>query len=376
MAGLYIHIPFCKKACHYCNFHFSTSLKLKDDMLAAILIELDLQKDYLKGAIIETIYFGGGTPSLLTVNDLDAIFKKINSVFTVAENPEITLETNPDDLSNDYLLDLKKHTPINRLSIGIQSFSEEDLRWMNRAHNAIEAKMCIEYAQDIGFDNLTVDLIYGAPTTSDELWQRNLQTVFDYDIPHISCYALTVEEGTALHSFVAKKKTPSVSEEHQARQFEILMEQMRRNGYLHYEISNFAQPNHLARHNSNYWLGVPYLGIGPSAHSFDGTSRQWNVAHNPDYIKQLKNHKLPFTKEDLTPEQRYNEYVMTTLRTLWGCDPSVIGKRFGAHFLKYFNQKIVEFVQNETVTTDGKKYFLTDKGRLLADRISMELFFE
>lgn len=376
LAGLYIHIPFCKKACHYCNFHFSTTMRLKDDMLAAIMTEMELQKDYLNGAPIETIYFGGGTPSVLNVKDLDTLFKKINSLFAVAENPEITLEANPDDLNSDYLQDLKDYTPINRLSIGIQSFSEEDLLWMNRAHNAIEAKMCIEYAQDIGFDNLTVDLIYGSPTTTDEQWQRNLQTVFDYDIPHISCYALTIEDGTALHNFVAKKKTPSVSEEHQARQFEILMERMRRNGYLHYEISNFAQPDHFARHNSNYWLGVPYLGIGPSAHSFDGTSRQWNVAHNPNYIKQLKDNQLPFTKENLTPEQRYNEYVMTSLRTIWGCDPSVIGKRFGQKFIKYFNQKIVEFVQNQTVTTDGKKYFLTDKGRLLADRIAMELFFE
>ncbi len=345
-------------------------------MLTAILTELDLQKDYLDGATIETIYFGGGTPSVLTVNDLNILFEKINTHFTIVDNPEITLEANPDDLSLDYLQALKQHTPINRLSIGIQSFSEEDLRWMNRAHNAIEAKMCIEYAQDIGFDNLTVDLIYGSPTTSDEQWLTNLQTVFDYGIPHISCYALTVEEGTALHSFVKNKKTPSVSDEHQARQFEILMDQMRRNGFLHYEISNFAQPDHFARHNSNYWLGVPYLGIGPSAHSFDGLNRQWNVAHNPNYIKQLQKNELPFTKEILTPEQRYNEYVMTTLRTLWGCDPSVIGKRFGQKFLKYFNQKIVEFVQNQTVTTDGKKYFLTDKGRLLADRIAMELFFE
>ena len=345
-------------------------------MLSAILMELDLQKNYLSGAVIVTIYLGGGTPSVLSVNDLEVLFNKITSLFSLSDKPEITLEANPDDLSIDYLQSLKHHTPVNRLSIGIQSFSAEDLLWMNRAHNSIEARACIEYAQDAGFDNLSVDLIYGSPTTNDEQWLRNLQIVFDYDIPHISCYALTVEEGTALHNFVAKKKTPSVNEEHQARQFEILMDEMQRNGYLHYEISNFAQPDHFARHNSNYWLGVPYLGIGPSAHSFDGTSRQWNVAHNPDYIKQLKINELPFTKEELTPAQRYNEYVMTTLRTLWGCDPSVIGKRFGQNFLKYFNQKIVQFVQNETVTTDGKKYFLTGKGKLLADRISMELFFE
>jgi oxygen-independent coproporphyrinogen III oxidase len=376
LAGIYIHIPFCRKACHYCNFHFSTSLRYKEDMLTAIAKELTLQKDYLKGAAIETIYFGGGTPSVLTVNDLDILFKIIHQNFTLSENLEITLEANPDDLNSDYIFDLKNHTPINRLSIGIQSFSEDDLLWMNRAHNAIEARACIEYAQDAGFDNMTVDLIYGSPTTSDEQWMKNMKIVFDYDIPHVSCYALTVEEGTALDTRIKKGKSKPVDEEKSARHFEMLMSEMQRYGYEHYEISNFAQPNQYARHNSNYWLGVPYLGIGPSAHSFDGKNRQWNVAHNAQYLKSMEDDKVPFTLEELTTAQRYNEYVMTTLRTIWGCDPSVIGAKFGKDYLKYFNRKIVQFVQNQSVTTNGKKYFLSNQGRLFADKIAMELFFE
>ena len=345
-------------------------------MLLAILKEIDLQHDYLKEAEIDTIYLGGGTPSVLTAKDLNVLFKKIYSTFSISANPEITLEANPDDLSPEYLTELKNATPINRLSIGIQSFSEEDLLWMNRAHNAIEARACIEYAQDIGFDNLTIDLIYGAPTTSDEQWVKNLKIAFEYDIPHISCYGLTVETGTALDSFIKKGKTAPVDEEKSARHFEILMSEMKRFGFIHYEISNFAQPDSFARHNSNYWLGVPYLGIGPSAHSFDGVSRQWNIANNPKYIKSLYEDIVPFTREDLTDVQRYNEYVMTTLRTIWGCDPSVIDIKFGKTFLKYFNKKVLQYIQNQTVVTDGKKYYLTDTGRLLADRIAMELFFE
>jgi oxygen-independent coproporphyrinogen III oxidase len=350
-------------------------MKSKSELVVAIAEELDLQKDYLKNEPLETIYFGGGTPSVLTATELNFLFDKIYTLYKIAPNPEITLEANPDDLNFDYLKSLREETPINRLSIGIQSFAEEDLRWMNRAHNAIEARMCIEYAQDAGFDNLTVDLIYGSPTTTDEQWLQNLQIVFDYDIPHISCYALTVEEGTALDNFVKKGKRPNVDEERAARHFEMLMDEMRRNGFLHYEISNFALPDRFARHNSNYWLGATYLGVGPSAHSFDGVSRQWNVAHNPQYVKALRDGNVPFTREDLTTTQRYNEYVMTTLRTIWGCDPIEINARFGKEYLKHFNQKIMQPIKNQTVTTDGKKYFLSDKGKLLADRITMELFY-
>jgi oxygen-independent coproporphyrinogen III oxidase len=375
LAGIYIHIPFCKKACHYCNFHFSTSLKQKENLLNALLIEIDLQKDYLNGADIETIYLGGGTPSLLSIKDLDVLFKKLSSHFNIVDKAEITLEANPDDLSDDYLRDLKHHSPINRLSIGIQSFSEDDLLWMNRAHNAIEAKACIEYAQDVGFENLTVDLIYGSPTTTDVQWLKNLKTVFSYDIPHVSCYSLTVETGTALHTMVKKGKAAPTDEEKSARHFEILMAEMKRYGFIHYEISNFAQPDNFAQHNSNYWRGVPYLGLGPSAHSFNGKSRQWNIAHNTQYINSLNDKTLPFEIETLTPTQQYNEYVITTLRTIWGSDPSIISQKFGKNYLTHFNKNILQFVQNETVMTDGKKYYLTDKGRMLADRITMELFF-
>lgn len=349
-------------------------MRLKDDLFNALLKEIEWQKSYLKGALVQTIYLGGGTPSVLTADELNRLFAAIHAQHTVAPDAEITLEANPDDLSQEYIQTLKS-TPINRLSIGIQSFAEEDLRWMNRAHNALEAKMAIEYAQDAGYDNLTVDLIYGAPTTTDAVWLQNLQTVFDYDIPHISCYALTVEADTALDRQIQKGKNIAPQEETAARHFELLMSEMRRYGYLHYEISNFAQPNHLAKHNTNYWLGVPYLGIGPSAHSFDGKSRQWNISNNAMYIRNINDEKLPFTREELSTTQRYNEYVMTSMRTMWGCDPNQILEKFGKKYLTYFNKRVIEFVKSQTVTTDGKKYFLSEEGRLFADRIAMELFF-
>lgn len=373
MAGIYLHIPFCKQACHYCNFHFSTSLRLKDEFLAALRQEMVLQRDYLQGEILETIYLGGGTPSLLSYDELMQLFEAIHANFRVSQDPEITLEANPDDLSSEYLTALRK-TPVNRLSIGIQSFAEEDLRYMNRAHNAIEARACIEYAQDKGFDNLTVDLIYGSPTTSHKQWERNLNTIFEYDIPHVSCYALTVEPRTALENHVRRGLIRAPSEDKTAEQFETLMTLMRKYGYVHYEISNFAQPNRFARHNANYWRGVSYLGLGPSAHSFDGKSRQWNVANNAQYIKSIQTNQLPFTREELNLNQRYNEYVMTSLRTIWGCDPHYILENFGRKTLQHFNKQILPYVQNQTIETDDKCYFLTDKGRLLADGIAADLF--
>ena len=342
-------------------------------MLDAIIKEIETRKDYLENATINTIYLGGGTPSLLNRHELEKIFETIQRLFTVADQPEITLEANPDDLTLEYLRELRL-TPVNRLSIGIQSFAEEDLRFMNRAHNAIDAKAAIEYAQDAGFENMSIDLIYGSPSTSDKQWKKNLKIAFGYDIPHISCYCLTVEPGTALHKFVEKGTTKPVDEEHAARQFELMLQLMDKYRYIHYEISNFALAEKYARHNTHYWQGVPYLGIGPSAHSFNGVSRQWNVANNARYLQSIQEGKVPSTIEMLEPEQHYNEYVMTSLRTIWGCDPHEILKRFGKNRLAYFNQKIIPFINNETVGTDGKKYFLTQKGKLLADRITMELF--
>ncbi|RMG82695.1 MAG: radical SAM family heme chaperone HemW, partial [Bacteroidetes bacterium] len=261
MAGIYLHIPFCKQACHYCNFHFSTSLRFKADMIQAMLVELNLQKDYLAGETIETIYFGGGTPSLLSADEVLFFYEKIAALHPLAPNPEITLEANPDDLTDEKIKALRK-TPVNRLSIGIQSFSDEDLRFMNRAHNAGEALESLRRALDAGFENITVDLIYGSPTTSDEQWAANLQTVFDFKIPHLSCYCLTVEPKTALAHFVKTGKAPPVDEARAVRHFEILTEAMQAEGYEQYEISNFAKPGWYSRHNSSYWKGKKYLGIG------------------------------------------------------------------------------------------------------------------
>lgn len=373
MAGLYLHIPFCKQACHYCNFHFSTSLKMKDEMVAAILRELALQKDYLEGEPLETIYFGGGTPSLLNQRDLDLIFGEIFKHYPVSDQSlEVTLEANPDDLTPLKINELRQ-TLVNRLSIGVQSFSEEDLRFMNRAHNATEALTSIQNAQQAGFENLSVDLIYGSPTTSHKQWAANLAQVFALKIPHLSSYCLTVEPKTALAHMIKKGTAKPVEDEHAARQFEFLMEKTAQAGYEHYEISNLALPGHYSRHNTSYWQGKKYLGIGPSAHSFNGLSRQWNVANNAAYIRSLQVGELSFELETLTPVQRYNEYVMTGLRTVWGCKLLKI-KELG--FDTYFTEGAKAFLADGSMERDGDIFRLTPAGRFLADGIAAELFAE
>jgi len=343
-------------------------------MVTAILNELELQKDFLNNKTVETIYFGGGTPSLLDTSELNTIFDKIHSLHSVANNAEITLEANPDDLTKTKLAELK-NTPINRLSIGIQSFFEDDLKFMNRAHNAAEAQGCIENAQALGFENLTIDLIYGTPTMSDQQWNSNIQRAMNFQIPHLSCYCLTVEPNTALDHFVKTKKVPPVDEEQSAQQFEMLIKTATKNNYIHYEISNFALDGWYSKHNSSYWKGKPYLGIGPSAHSFDGMDRQWNIAHNQQYLKSIDGGVVPFEKEILTTDQRYNEYIMTGLRTIWGCDLKNV-KAFGEIYEKHFLNIIQAFLQDKSVFEKNKIYSLTSKGKLLADRITMELFFE
>ncbi len=375
MPGIYLHIPFCKQACHYCNFHFSTTLRQKGAMVEAILKELDIQQEYLGGAEIQSVYFGGGTPSLLDIGELEQIFQKINSLHRVAPDAEITLEANPDDLTPEKLRDLKNHTPVNRLSIGIQSFADEDLRWMNRAHTAAHARASLEDALATGFHDLTLDLIYGSPTTPDEQWAENLRLAFEYGIPHLSCYCLTVEDGTALGTFVRRGQQPAVDEDRAARQFEMLMEAAAAKGYEHYEISNFALPGRYARHNTNYWRSEAYLGVGPSAHSFDGVSRQWNVANNAQYIKQLSEGKIPFEREVLTPVQRYNEYVMTSLRTMWGADLEKI-RAIDEAFVPYFETEAKSFLDSGVLEQKGQNFCLSRAGKLLADRVAMELFFE
>lgn len=373
MPGLYLHIPFCKQACHYCNFHFSTSLRQKAEMVRAIMLELEIRRNYLPEAPLSSVYFGGGTPSLLETAELAQIFEQIRNLYGILPDAEITLEANPDDLSPTKLAELRNYTPVNRLSIGIQSFQEADLRWMNRAHSAAEARTCLDDARQAGFQNLTIDLIYGAPSTSDADWAENVRIALEADIPHLSCYCLTVEPGTALAHFVQKGRSEPVDEEKAARQFEYLEYALHAAGYLHYEISNFALPGRLARHNTSYWQGESYLGIGPSAHSFDGVSRQWNVANNARYIRAMADRNPLFERELLTPAQRYNEYVMTGLRTMWGCDRAKLAA-FGDAYFRFFEEGIRPHLEQGLVLISADNYFLSPSGRLLADRIASDLF--
>ncbi len=373
-AGIYLHIPFCKQACVYCNFHFSTSVKYKDDVLQAILKELELRKNYLEGTEIETVYFGGGTPSLLTADEINRIYDVILRNYPVEQMKEFTLEANPDDLDKSYLKSLR-NTPVNRFSIGVQSFRDEDLRYMHRAHSATQADYAIKAAQDAGFSNLTIDLIYGTPGLTDAAWKMNLSKIKELAIPHFSAYALTVEEKTALHHNILTKKTTPVDPEQAAGQFEILVEQAAVMGFEQYEISNFALPGRYAVHNTNYWRGVPYLGIGPSAHSFNGAARGWNVANNALYAKSiLQDRKPPFEEEQLTPEQRLNEYIMTSLRTMWGCDLDKIAAEWDSAFTPKVERSSDLFREKGWMVRDGAKLLLTSKGKLFADRIAAELF--
>ena len=374
MAGIYLHIPFCKQACNYCNFHFSTSLKLKDEMIAAIEKEIGLQKNYLEGQTIETVYFGGGTPSLLSAKELMKLWNALEKSFPNQDLKEVTLEANPDNLSSSYLKDLKT-TPINRLSIGIQSFHDKDLSYMNRAHNAREADYAVKAAQDNGFENISIDLIYGTPTMNDKDWLHNIKTAINLRVPHISSYALTVEPRTALAHAIDKGKTVEPNNSQTATQFEMLMEQLELAGYDHYEISNFALPKKYALHNTNYWKNKHYLGLGPSAHSFNGNSRQWNVASNPSYIKSIvADNKVPFEKELLSFEDRFNEYLMTSLRTMWGVDLDLATKSFGADVTADLVQNAASYIERDWMIQKDNKLILTKAGKLFADKIAANLF--
>lgn len=373
MAGIYIHIPFCRQACHYCNFHFSTSLKLKNEFIGALLKEITLQKNYLAAEPVNTIYFGGGTPSLLSADELQNILTALQEHFIIDPLAEVTLEANPDDIAAEKL-QAWKQAGINRLSIGVQSFFEDDLRWMNRAHTAQQAIDNLQLAKQY-FDNITIDLIYGTPTLPDEKWQHNVQQAIALGISHLSCYALTVEPGTALAGMISKHKITEVSTEDQARQFLLLMDWMQEAGYEHYEISNFALPGRRSKHNSSYWQGVPYLGMGPSAHSFNGTSRQWNVSNNALYIQSLKNNEVPFEKEELTDTHRLNEYIMTSLRTVEGLDIQYVINRFGETAATTLQQLGKAFIDAGKLKWYNNHLQLTREGKLFADGIAAELFF-
>ncbi len=378
MAGIYIHIPFCKQACHYCDFHFSTSLKKKDDLLQCLSKELELRKNELQHKTIETIYFGGGTPSLLTIDELQFLISEVYKNFEVVALPEITLEANPDDLMSvraesrtifeDYL-----KIGINRLSIGIQSFFERDLKLMNRAHNAEEAKTCLSEAARY-FDNISIDLIYGIPDLSNKEWIENIETALSFNVPHISCYALTVEPKTALASFIKKGIVKNVDDDLAQEQFHILVETLENKGFVNYELSNFGKPEYFSRNNSAYWQGKLYLGIGPSAHSFNGDQRSWNVSNNTKYIKSIQQHKLPLEIETLSTTDKFNEYIMTGLRTVWGVSLEKVAKDFGVSYKKYLLQQAEVFINEHLLYIDDNKLLTTKKGKFLSDGIASSLF--
>lgn len=369
--SLYIHIPFCKQACHYCDFHFSTSLKKKGDLVNALCKELILRKDEISDKV-ETIYFGGGTPSLLSSEELKQILDTIYENYQVSENPEITLEANPDDLTPVVIGELA-NSPVNRLSIGIQSFFEEDLKLMNRAHNATEALDCIVEAKKY-FDNISIDLIYGIPGMSSERWKKNLEIALSLDVPHLSCYALTVEPRTALKKFIDKGIIPPVDEEVAKQHYEILVEETEKAGLDNYEFSNFGKEGFHSRNNTAYWEGKPYLGIGPSAHGYDGNSRSWNVANNTIYIKNIEAGKLPLEMEILSKEDKYNEYIMTGLRTKKGVFMKKIENEFGKEYSDYLLKQAKNHLQNKMLLLENQTLRVSKKGKFLSDGIASDLF--
>jgi oxygen-independent coproporphyrinogen-3 oxidase len=380
MAGIYIHIPYCRQACHYCDFHFSVKQETKNAFVNSLLREISLQKNYLDGEKIETIYFGGGTPSLLSDSELKKIFDSLLHHFTITSSAEITLEANPDDLSEEKLLSLK-NSPINRLSIGVQSFFEKDLQWMNRAHKAAQALTCVKRAQDAGFNNITIDLMYGLPNSTNDEWEENIEQAFELNVQHLSCYSLTVEPRTALAHFIAVGKSKHVNEEQAAQQFEILMKKIKEHDWLHYEISNFAtEEKFISQHNSSYWKGKKYLGLGPSAHSFNETSRQWNIANNHKYIESITNGIVPFEKEELTEVQKVNEQIMTRLRTIWGLKisdfPMKLSGQVGLTISDLLRRRSQSFIEDGLIVLNNGSLILNDRGKLIADKIILELMID
>ncbi|WP_294345742.1 radical SAM family heme chaperone HemW [uncultured Sphingobacterium sp.] len=370
---IYVHIPFCKQACHYCDFHFSTSLQYKSEMINAIKREIALRAVYLEDKKIESIYFGGGTPSLLEADEIARIIETIAKHFDIADHAEITLEANPDDL-NAAKVNSLRHTAINRFSIGIQSFFEEDLQWMNRAHNQQEAVASIMRVQDAGFENITCDLIYGYPLLTTEKWRHNMQQLIDFEIPHISSYSMTVEKKTVLDHFVKKGISPAMDSDQAADQMSLLIHTLKSAGYEQYEISNFAKNGVYARHNTNYWKGKHYLGIGPSAHSFNGTSRSWNVSNNAKYMTSINLDQLPLEIEELSTLDQINENIMTSLRTMWGLDLIALESKFGRSVKDRVLKEAEPFIAAKNLILGANNLRLTDAGKLMADRIMSNLF--
>ncbi len=371
-SSIYIHIPFCKQACYYCDFHFSTSLKKKNDMVDAIIQEIELRKNELNQDIIANIYFGGGTPSILSNDEIERIIQAVYNNHNVSDNPEITLEANPDDLNEERIKSLWE-TKINRLSIGVQSFFEDDLKLMNRAHNSLEAIKCIEIAS-LYFENISIDLIYGIPNMSNEKWQKNIDLALAFNTKHISSYALTVEPKTALASFIEKKIIDGPKDEIAQEHFQILIEKLEANEFIHYETSNFGKKGYFSKNNTAYWLGNKYIGIGPSAHSYDGKQRSWNVRNNSTYIQLIQKKELPIERELLTKIDQYNEYIMTSLRTIWGISISKIETEFGSNYKDHLLLQSQKYLNEGLLSLENNILSATIEGKFFTDGIASDLF--
>lgn len=371
---IYLHIPFCKQKCSYCNFHFSTSFNLKDEMLLAIKKEIGLRHNEVENKTLKSLYFGGGTPSVLSVDEIKSLLDEFQKYFSFDENIEITLESNPDDLNKNFLKELSQ-TEINRLSIGTQSFFDEDLKLMNRAHNASEAESSIKRAQDFGLENISIDLIYGSPTSNFEIWKENLNKTIELQVPHVSSYALTVEPKTALEKWIENGKVKSPEEAEQNQEFYYMSDFLKDNGFDHYEISNFGKPGFHSKHNSAYWKSEPYLGIGPSAHSYNGNlERSWIVANNSLYIKNINQNIIPKETEILSEKDRFNEMMMIGLRTIWGVDLNKINQNFSPEIIDYFNEEIKNKIESGILKIEENHLLIPEKHWFLADGIASDLF--
>ncbi|MCP4550921.1 MAG: radical SAM family heme chaperone HemW [Bacteroidetes bacterium] len=373
MAGIYIHIPFCKQKCYYCNFYSVASIKNKDRFLEVLKKEIYHQRKYLKNEIVNTIYFGGGTPSMFSKNEIEDVYAELIKHFNIGNSVEVTVEANPDDLSKKKL-DEFKSSIINRLSIGIQSFFDGDLHYLNRTHDSKQAINSIRWALDSGFSNLSIDLIYGIPTLSLENWKRNLELFFELNIPHLSSYALTIEPKTPLKHLIEKKKIAAINEKDLVAHFDLLLELTEMNDFIHYEISNFSKKGYYSKHNSLYWLGRNYLGLGPSAHSFNGLSRQWNISNLTQYLKHTNSKSIIQEREVLTTAQKYNEYVMTSIRTLWGCDLEHINNVFGKTFRNHCLKASQKHILSKQLLLTKNVLYLTSSGKIFADGITADLF--
>jgi oxygen-independent coproporphyrinogen-3 oxidase len=373
MAGIYLHIPFCKQACHYCDFHFSTNLSLTDEISNAMMREIEIQKNYLKDNLIETIYFGGGTPSILSAKQLTDLLNTIRLTFQVSVNAEITVEANPDDLTEEKLFQLKE-AGINRLSIGIQTFDDDVLRFLNRAHDKNAAIKCMDDARKAGFKNISIDLIYAIPNQDNDTWLKNIEQAIALNPEHISSYSLTIEEKTVFGKWSATGKLKPVIDDVAAQQLEILVEQLDHAGFDQYEVSNFGKPGFYSAHNSSYWKQQPYLGIGPSAHSYNGTSRQYNVSNNHIYLRTLNEGKIPCEIEILTREDQVNEYLLTTLRTSWGTDLAKLKADYHYNLEADHHEYLDNLLSQRLAEINNGVLYLTKAGKLLADKIASDFF--